>query len=110
MTAPRAAELTTQLRAALIELSVDRMLPDDYDGATENAIGHVERALEIASAPEPESGPGFARFTASDTPADVERKMAAAFAPLRAMRWALSPNYRRRDASGRFVARTETQP
>lgn len=29
-----------------------------------------------------ESGPGYARFTADDTPADVERKMADAFGPV----------------------------
>lgn len=29
-----------------------------------------------------ESGPGFARFTAKDSPADVERKMADAFGPV----------------------------
>lgn len=99
------SELEVQLAAALIELSVDRMLPDTYHGATENAIGHVERALEIVRTPEPDSGPGFARIRSTDTPEDIERKMADAFSPLRAMRWALHPNYRRRDEHGRFIPR-----
>ena len=99
-------ELEVQLAAALIELRVDRMLPDTYHGATENAIGHIERAIEIVSKPKPQSGPGFARFTNADTPEDIERKMADAFAPFRAVRWALHPNYRPRDNHGRFVPRT----
>lgn len=37
-----------------------------------------------------ESGPGFARFTAADTPETVEAKMSRAFAPFRAMRQALA--------------------
>ncbi len=103
------SELTTQLRAAAIELAVSKMIDvPDYDGPVDNALGHVERALELATAPS-QSGPGFARFTASDSPADIERKMAVAFAPLRAMRWALHPNYRSRDTRGRFLKREQAR-
>lgn len=46
----------------------------------------IDAAIEARSS---SSGPGFARFEADDSPAEVERKMAEAFAPVHAAREAL---------------------
>jgi hypothetical protein len=57
--------------------------------------------------------PGFARIDATDTPADIARKMRVAFRPVAAMREgyarATDPHHRARDIdTGRFVRRTTT--
>lgn len=58
-----------------------------------------------------ESGPGWAKFTSTDEPKDVERKMRDAFSPLRAMREgmarAFDDNHRWRNPhTGQFVRRS----